>query len=205
MWLQCAMWPICRLITVAPALCSGSAPIHTDCALANHSRSSRRGAAFSPYPIERHLAETSKMAAKDPNQIFQRMCRFWFFINFLRNGGWVRKQIDFMVYTQFCTMSLAPTSVLNNSFTSTFLTFLSFPVWSACVMWFVVSLSHYTQMLFASSIVLIFQNQLKVVKPDLFFYLTICLTMQSLDIKMNLQRNLLSKPKTEFNPFFTFL
>lgn len=47
-----------------------------------------------------------------------------------------------------------------------------------------------------------FKNQLWVAKPDLLSYLRICLAMQSLDVKMNHQRNPLSKPQTEFNPFF---
>lgn len=112
MWFQCAMWRICRLITVAAALCSGNVPIHTDCALANHSNLSSRGAAFAPRPIERHLAETSKMAAKEVN-----WASVWFFFGFF----------FFLVFQELeywsdrlqtsCNISLAPVNPLNNSFT----------------------------------------------------------------------------------------
>lgn len=147
MWLQCAMWPICRLITVAPAICSGNAPIHTDCALANHSILSSGGAAFAPYPIERHLAETSKMAAKNPNQAFEQMCLF--FSNLLGRLSQKTERLYGLCSFVPCRWHW-PIPVLF---------FLSFSVCSACVMWLVVSLSHYMQMLFASSAVLMFQNQ----------------------------------------------
>lgn len=147
---------------MAPALCSGNGPIHTDCASANHSSLTSRGAAFAPYPIVRHFAETSKMAAKDPNQAFEQISQE------MEDVSEDRETLRFM---HFGTIPLGLTNMLNHCFTSTFLTsccFPSFSVCSVCVMWFVVSLSHYKQMLIASSIVLMFQNQLRVVKPDVF-------------------------------------
>lgn len=95
--------------------------------------------------------------------------------NFSRNGS---KVGDFRLHAKFHTMTLALTNVLNNSFISMLLFSSIFSVLSLCHVALLADAVCILDLIYV-------KNQLKI-------------ATQSLDIKMNLQRNLLSKSQSKF-------